>query len=55
VRRRRLDAALEVYDIEADPGETTDLAAAQPERFREMLRLWREQRRKLGIILPSDL
>jgi arylsulfatase len=49
------ESMFELFDIEADPGETTDLAAAQPGRFREMLRLWREQRRKLGIILPSDL
>jgi arylsulfatase len=49
------ESKFELFDIEADPGETTDLAAAEPERFREMLRLWREQRRKLGIILPSDL
>ena len=44
-----------LFDIEADPGETTDLATVEAERFRMMLRLWREQRRKLGIILPSDL
>jgi arylsulfatase A-like enzyme len=49
------ESRFELFDIEADPGETTDLARAEPGRFREMLRLWREQRRKLGIILPGDL
>jgi arylsulfatase len=49
------ESGFELFDIEADPGETTNLAAAEPERFREMLRLWRAQRRRLGIILPSDL
>ena len=49
------ESGFELFDIEADPGETRNLAAAEPERFREMLRLWREQRLKLGIILPSDL
>lgn len=51
----RFDSEFELFDMEADPGETTNLAAAEPERFRERIRLWREQRRKLGIILPSDL
>jgi uncharacterized sulfatase len=31
VRSRRLDAPLEVYDLDADPGETMDVAAARPE------------------------
>ena len=31
IRRRRLDAALEVYDLEVDQEETTDIAAARPE------------------------
>jgi len=39
----------------ADPGETTDLKAREPERFAAMLDLWRERRRKLGLILPGAL
>lgn len=31
VRRRNLRAPIEVYDVVADPGETKDIAAAQPE------------------------
>ena len=39
----------------ADPGETTDLAEDRPEIHQEMLELWREERRRLGIVLPEDL
>ena len=49
------EANLELFDLERDPGETTNLAAARPEKFRELLELWREQRRELGIVLPQDL
>ena len=49
------ETRFELFDIEADPGETVDRAAAEPARFREMLRLWREQRLMLGIVLPGDL
>ena len=30
----------ELYDLRADPSETTDLAASHPERLREMIELW---------------
>jgi arylsulfatase len=49
------EADLELFDLEADPGETTDLSAAEPEVFAEMLQLWRTTRVELGIILESDL
>jgi hypothetical protein len=38
-----------------DPGETTDLAESFPEKYDEMIDLWREQRKELGILLPQDL
>lgn len=41
-----------LYDIEADPGETTDLASARPDIFEELLRLWESERQRLGIVLP---
>ncbi len=44
-----------LYDLAADPGETTDLSQQFPERRAELIELWRQQRLELGIILPSDL
>lgn len=49
------ESNLELFDLQADPGETNNLAAAEPEKYQEMLDLWREERRKLGIVLPQDL
>ncbi len=47
------ESTFELFDVVADPGETTNLAAAEPERFAEMLRLWRERRTALGILLTD--
>jgi arylsulfatase len=44
-----------LFDLEADPGETVDLADTEPEHYQHMLELWREQRRAAGIVLPQDL
>jgi arylsulfatase A-like enzyme len=49
------ESTFELFDLEADPGETTDLAPVEPDRYAAMLELWREQRIELGILLPSDL
>jgi arylsulfatase len=49
------ETAFQLFDVEADPGETTDLSAIQPDRRAAMIRLWREHRIRLGIILPGDL
>jgi len=45
----------ELFNLEADPGETRDLAAQYPEKYRELIALWRRERRRLGIVLPQDL
>ena len=45
----------ELYDVVSDPGETTNLAAAEPEIYAELIGIWRNKRREGGIILPSDL
>ena len=49
------EAGLELFDLETDPGETVNLAEAEPEKMAEMIALWRAERKKLGIVLPGDL
>lgn len=49
------EAKLELFNMDTDPGEINDLASAEPEKYQEMLNLWREERKKLGIVLPQDL
>ena len=44
-----------LFDLVADPGETHNLAESKPEKYRELLELWRMERRNLGIVLPQDL
>jgi arylsulfatase len=48
------ESAFELFDIEADPGETTNLASTHPDIYREMLELWRTERERLGIVLPQE-
>jgi len=45
----------ELFDLAADPGETNNLAESHPEKYEELVGIWRDERRKLGIILPQDL
>lgn len=49
------ESKFELFDLASDPGETRNLASEEPERYREMLQLWRERRHALGIVLPDDL
>jgi arylsulfatase A-like enzyme len=49
------ESTFALFDLEADPGETTNLAETEPAQYAAMLGLWREQRVALGIILPGDL
>jgi arylsulfatase A-like enzyme len=49
------ETAFELFDVEADPGETTNLADRHPEVFREMVELWRRERERLGIVLPREI
>ncbi|HUG39473.1 MAG TPA: arylsulfatase [Longimicrobiales bacterium] len=48
------ETAFELFDVAADPGETTNLTDAHPQVFREMLELWRSERKRLGIVLPGE-
>lgn len=48
------EAKFALFDLSEDPGETTDLAERQPERYQAMLQLWRQQRREVGIRLPGE-
>ena len=49
------ESKFELFDLKADPGETDNLADEEPEKFAELIGLWRVERKKLGIILPEDL
>ncbi|KAH8888985.1 alkaline phosphatase-like protein [Thozetella sp. PMI_491] len=40
----------ELFDIEKDPGETTDLCETMPEVFRELLELWEHYRKEVGVV-----
>jgi arylsulfatase len=43
----------ELFDVAADPAERQDLAAAQPEKLREMVALWDDYVRTNHVVLPS--
>jgi len=49
------ESDFELFDLDADPGESVNLAEAEPEKYAELIALWRIERKKLGIILPEDL
>lgn len=43
----------ELFNIAQDPGETTDLAAAQPDRVKRMAALWDDYVKTNNVIMPS--
>jgi arylsulfatase len=49
------ESKLELFDLVTDPGETTNLAGDEPDKYQELLDLWRVERIKMGIVLPQDL
>ncbi len=49
------EADFELFNLEVDPGETINLAKSEPDKYQEMLELWRVERKALGIVLPQDL
>jgi arylsulfatase A-like enzyme len=48
------ESKFELFDIDADPGETRDLRDVEPERYREMVDLWRSEKERLGIRLETE-
>jgi arylsulfatase A-like enzyme len=46
---------LELFNLATDPGETLNLRESEPQKFAELLELWRNERKALGIVLPEDL
>ncbi|KIV79655.1 hypothetical protein PV11_07204 [Exophiala sideris] len=40
----------ELFNIKKDPGETTDLRDQQPEMFAEMLKLWDDYKKDVGVV-----
>ena len=44
----------ELFDLEADPGEVNDLAAARPELLRELLAEYDEYLERHAVILPAE-
>jgi arylsulfatase len=40
----------ELFDLAADPSETTDLAAVEPERLRAMIDRWYEEAERYGVL-----
>lgn len=49
------EASFKLFNVIDDPGETTNLAESRPEKYAELVELWRSERRELGIVLPQDL
>jgi arylsulfatase A-like enzyme len=49
------EADFELFKLEVDPGETTNLAALETDLYASMLDLWRSERKRLGIVLPEEL
>jgi arylsulfatase len=42
-----------LYNVADDPGETTDLAGAQPAKLRELVAHWEAYAREVGVIVPE--
>ncbi|TCS15288.1 arylsulfatase [Caulobacter sp. BK020] len=47
-----LPANWELFDLKADPGETTDLAQHQPAKLKELIEAWNQYAADNGVVLP---
>lgn len=45
--------AWELYDLQADPGESHDVAAAQPRQLAELIEAWNRYAREVDVVLPE--
>ena len=43
-----------LFDLVKDPGETNDLAQAQPDKLRELVQDWEAYAKRNGVILPMS-
>lgn len=50
-RENPLPADWELYNLKADPGETTNLAARDPEKLRELVADWERYAREAGVVI----
>ncbi len=46
------EGQLQLFDLQRDPGETTDLSSARPEIYREMVEAWRQYIKTHDIRIP---
>lgn len=49
------DGQWRLFNIAGDPGETNDLASAQPERLKQLVAAWDAYARDVGVILPESV
>ena len=47
------EAHFELFNIDDDRGETTNLTTTHPDIHRSMLELWHSERARLGIVLEN--
>ncbi len=49
------ESSFELHNLREDPGESRNLVQDEPEKLAELIALWRQERKRFGIILPEDL
>lgn len=48
------DGEWRLFDVEADPGETTDLAAEQPDVLEALIQAWNDYAERVGVVLMKS-
>jgi len=43
-----------LFNVARDPGETTELSAAEPEKLRELVSAWNAYAKETGVVVPAD-